>query len=73
MVNSMAPGLSQLLVYEENPAVFNPVTILNRIATDNLAKQVSCSWSLGVAPSGSGTLNQILQQIALQGQSLFQK
>jgi uncharacterized repeat protein (TIGR01451 family) len=72
MVNSMAPGISQVLVYEENPAIFNPVTILNRIANDNAAKQISCSWSLGVSPSGSSTINHILQQMALQGQSFFQ-
>ena len=72
MVNSWAPGLSQLLVYEENPNVFNPVTVLNRIAMDNAAKQVSSSWGWGVPPSGSGTINQILQQMILQGQSFFQ-
>lgn len=72
MVNSMAPGLSQLLVYEENPFVFNPVVVFNQIAVDNAAKQVSSSWSTGISPSGSGTLNQILQEMALQGQSFFQ-
>ena len=72
MVNAMAPGISQLLVYEENPNVFNPVVILNQIAIDNIAKQIGCSWSLGVAPSGSGTINQILQQMILQGQSFLQ-
>lgn len=70
MVNSWATGLSQLLVYEENPNVFNPVVVLNRIATDNAAKQVSCSWSLGNGPNR--TINQILQQMILQGQSFFQ-
>jgi uncharacterized repeat protein (TIGR01451 family) len=72
MVNAMAPGISQLLVYEENPNVFDPVVILNQIAMDDLAKQIGCSWSLGVAPSGSGTINQILQQMILQGQSFLQ-
>jgi uncharacterized repeat protein (TIGR01451 family) len=72
MVNSWAPGLSQLLVYEENPDVFNPVVVLNQIAMDNAAKQVSSSWGWGLAPSASGTINQILQQMALQGQSFFQ-
>ncbi len=71
MVNAMAPG-SQLLVYEENPNVFNPVVILNQIATDNIAKQIGCSWSFGIAPNGSGTINQILQQMILQGQSFLQ-
>ncbi len=69
MANSMAPGLSQLLVYEENPAFFRAVVVLSQIASDNAAKQVSCSWSLG-APSA--TINQLLQQMAVQGQSFFQ-
>jgi subtilase family serine protease len=70
MVNSWAPGLSQLLVYEENPNVFNQVVVLNQIAMDNAAKQVSCSWGWFGGPNG--TINQILQQMILQGQSFFQ-
>jgi hypothetical protein len=70
MVNSWAPGLSQLLVYEENPAVFDPVVVLNQIASDDAAKQVSCSWGWVGGPNA--TINQILQQMILQGQSFFQ-
>ena len=70
MVNSMAPGISQLLVYEENPNVFNPVVVLSQIAVDNAAKQVSCSW--GWSGGVNATVNQIMQQMAVQGQSFFQ-
>ena len=75
MVISMAPGLSQLLVYEGN----SPYDVFNRVATDNLAKQVSCSWAWSVGPnrtwvrrnSGS-TLDSQLKQLAAQGQAFFQ-
>ena len=62
---AMAPGLSQVLVYEG----FIPLDILNRMATDNLAKQLSSSWDwLPFDPA----INQIYQQYAAQGQSMFQ-
>jgi subtilase family serine protease len=38
---AMAPGLSKLMVYEGS----NPYTVFNQIATDNTAKQISCSWA----------------------------
>lgn len=42
-VIGMAPGLSQVLFYEGNSGP----DILNRMATDNLAKVLSCSWGSG--------------------------
>jgi len=42
MVISMAPGLSKVIVYEGTGA--NANAILNRMATENLAKQLSSSW-----------------------------
>jgi Pro-kumamolisin, activation domain len=69
MTISMAPGLSQVLVYEGSPtsttASIND--ILNRMATDNLAKQLSCSWGFDI----DVTTEQIFQQYAAQGQSFF--
>jgi uncharacterized repeat protein (TIGR01451 family) len=66
MAISMAPGLSQVLVYEEpNPG--NPNTVLNRIATDNIAKQISASWQYPI----DANTEQIFQQFAAQGQSFF--
>jgi hypothetical protein len=68
MAISMAPGLSKVVVYEApNNSTFSS-DILNQIATDNLAKQISCSWGLGDDP----TFDQIYQQYAAQGQSFFQ-
>jgi len=64
---AMAPGLSQLIVYEIRN---DPTSILNKMATDNLAKQLSCSWSWSGGPST--TIDGIFKQMAAQGQSFFQ-
>ena len=69
MAISMAPNVSKVIVYEApNPSPF--VDILNRMANDNLAKQLSCSWYV---PSGAAepAADQIFQQMAAQGQSFF--
>ncbi len=69
MTISMAPGLSSIIVYEGSPqstrATINH--LLNRMATDNLARQLSCSWGFDV----DVTTRQIFQQFAAQGQSFF--
>lgn len=66
----MAPGLSRVIVYE-GPN-FNNVTypnlVLNCMATNNQAKQLSCSWGFRI----NGNTVQIYQQFAAQGQSMFQ-
>src|SRR5579884_3637283 len=66
---SMAPGLAKMIVYEAGPNG-NWHDILNRMATDNLAKQLSCSWYI---PGGGPdpVADQIFQEMALQGQSFF--
>jgi len=67
MVMSMAPGVTKIYVYEApNPSPW--VDLLNRMANDNLAKQLSCSWGGGSADS---TAEAIFQQMAAQGQSFF--
>ena len=63
MAISMAPGLSKVIVYEGTGVN----TVLNRIATDNLAKQISASWGYGI----NSTTEAIFQQYAAQGQSFF--
>jgi len=69
MLVSMAPALSKIMVYEGDPFTVNPNDVLNRIATDNAARQISCSWGWGGGPST--TTDQIFQQMALQGQTFF--
>jgi uncharacterized repeat protein (TIGR01451 family) len=66
MVASMAPGLDQILVYEG----FSPDDILNRIATDNAARQISCSWGFEV-PNPNPFEDQIYMQYAAQGQTFY--
>ena len=67
MVLAMAPGVSAIYVYmAPNPSPWS--TLLSKIANDNLAKQVSCSWGGGgVDP----TSENIFKQMASQGQSFF--
>ena len=69
MVISMATNISKVMVYEApNPSPFED--LLNRMATDNIAKQLSCSWYQPGGPSNAVT-DQIFQQMAAQGQSFF--
>ncbi|HEX4264742.1 MAG TPA: FG-GAP-like repeat-containing protein [Verrucomicrobiae bacterium] len=66
---SMAPGLSQVIVYiAPNPSPFE--TILNRMVSDNTAKQLSCSWFIPNGAANPAT-DQIFQEMAMQGQSFF--
>ncbi len=70
MALAMAPGLARILVYEETYPNTNATLadlLFNRIATDNGAKQISCSW---VVPTDA-TTEQIFQEYAAQGQSFF--
>jgi hypothetical protein len=69
MAISMAPGLSKVVVYEASNVTANVEDVLNRIATDNLAKQISSSWQFG---NDATNLDQIYQEYAMQGQSFFQ-
>jgi len=61
---SMAPNLSSLIVYEGTL----DVDILNQMATDNSAKQLSCSY---VWNPDSSSVEPIFQEFAAQGQNLF--
>jgi len=63
----MAPGISSVYVYEA-PNGSSWDSILDRIATDNVCKQISCSW-IGGGPDS--TAEGIFQQMAAQGQSFF--
>ena len=61
----MAPGLSQVRVYIG--AI--DVDILNAIATENLAKEISISWAW--APDDPTSADPIFEEFAAQGQSVF--
>jgi uncharacterized repeat protein (TIGR01451 family) len=69
MAIDMATNLSEVLVYEGQNGGFNvPLDMLNRIATDNLAKQISSSWLIG----DDSSFDTAYKQMAAQGQSFFQ-
>jgi hypothetical protein len=70
MVISMAPGISKVIVYEApNPSPW--IDLLSRMANDNLAKQLSCSWGDPSPGSPNPTSEAIFKQMASQGQSFF--
>jgi uncharacterized repeat protein (TIGR01451 family) len=66
MVSAVAPGLSAVIVYEGGPKGLVD-DILNRMATDNLARQLSASWTFPI----DSTSEQIFLQFIAQGQSYF--
>jgi subtilase family serine protease len=59
----MAPGIKQILFYEGS----RDTEILNRMATDNIAKVLSSSWSWN--PEDAASDDPIFQEFAAQGQS----
>ncbi len=64
MAISMAPGLSQVVVYVGN----SDVSIFNQMAVDNSSKQLSCSWGWS---DDESSLDPIFEEMAAQGQSVF--
>ena len=63
MAISLAPGLKGVLVYEGETTD----GILNRMATDNQARQIGASWTYSI----DATSDQIFLQFAAQGQTFF--
>jgi len=61
---SMAPGLSQVIVYVGS----SDVSIFSRMASDNSAKQLSCSWGWS---DDETSLDPIFKEFAAQGQTVF--
>ncbi|HVZ79374.1 MAG TPA: S53 family peptidase [bacterium] len=64
---AMAPGLDQMVVYMGD----STTNVLNRIASDNTSRQISCSWGWRLSTSDRTTQNAILAEFAAQGQSYF--
>jgi len=62
---SMAPGLSQVRVYIGG----NDADIFNKMATENIAKQISISWVW--SPDDPETDEPIFAEMAAQGQTIF--
>ncbi len=67
MVMSMAPGVSNIFVYEApNPSPW--VDLLNAMVTNTAVRQFSCSWGGGGSDPAA---EQVFEQMAAQGQSFF--
>ena len=64
MAISMAPGLSQVVVYAGKA----DASIFAQMASDNTSKQLSCSWGW---KDNETTLDPIFKEFAVQGQTLF--
>ncbi len=66
---AMAPGLSEILIYEAptNGPSTTTDDMLNRMANDDLANQISASWSYPI----DALTDPIFMQMAAQGQSFF--
>lgn len=64
MAIAMAPGLSKVIVYQGD----DDLAILKRMATDDVARQLSTSW---IAPPQDANADQIYWQFAAQGQSFL--
>jgi subtilase family serine protease len=64
MAASMAPHLSQIVVYVGS----SDVSIFNQMAADNTSKQVSCSWGWS---DDESSLDPIFEEMGAQGQSIF--
>ena len=69
MAMAMAPGLSQIVVYEADPTNGVANEILSRMVMDNSCAQLSCSWTFG--SSATAATDQLFQQMAAQGQSFI--
>jgi len=64
---AMAPGLTQVVVYMGNI----PINLLTRIASDNTCKQISSSWGYTETTSSRSAENNLMAELAAQGQSYF--
>jgi subtilase family serine protease len=79
---ALAPGLTKIMVYEGPPqtgmsqsaADTDVIDVYSRIASDDLAKEISSSWGSAESETDSTVLdseNTVFQQFASQGQSFF--
>lgn len=74
LMAALAQGASKILVYEGPNTSTGVLDTYNKIATDNVAKQISTSWGLSETQSsaaGIASENAIFQQMAVQGQSIY--
>jgi hypothetical protein len=68
MAMAMAPGLDKIVIFTGG-IKGSPNSILSRMASSNMVKNLSCSWGWGGGPTT--TTDNIFKQMAAQGQSFF--
>jgi len=71
---AVAPGASQLLVYEGQNSEQGIIDVYQAIANDNSAKEISTSWGSSEDSISTADLqseNTVFTQMAAQGQSIF--
>jgi subtilase family serine protease len=74
MAISMAPGLSQVVVFEADPTNGLPNDVLQAMSSTTYTniKQFSCSWDFGTITSAQRTaMDGYFMKFATQGQSFF--
>jgi subtilase family serine protease len=70
---AMAPGLSNVLVYETTETGQNYEEMVKQMQEDDSAEQLSSSWSAEtIFPSLNSSVDMYYQMMAAQGQSFFQ-
>ncbi len=71
---ALAPSATKVIVYEAPNSNTGVVDAYNRIATDNLAKEISTSWGEAensATASVRNSENSAFQQMSAQGQSIY--
>ena len=71
MAMAIAPGLSKIVVFEGNPNVNSPISILNAMAASNSIKNLSCSWGWSSTDEAYTNTDNVFLEMAAQGQSFF--
>ncbi len=71
MAMALAPGLSKIVVFEGNPSVNSPISILNTMAASNSVKNLSCSWGWASTDAPYTNTDAVFLEMAAQGQSFF--
>jgi hypothetical protein len=71
---SMAPNLTSVVLFEDNPNNAHPLTVLETMSSSTYTniKQFSCSWSFGSLTSSERTsMDGYFQKFAAQGQTFL--
>jgi hypothetical protein len=68
---SMAPGLAGVIVYEAYGSGSDAMTAYAQAASDDVAKQLSLSFTFGGTPSTMEGYEQVFMELAAQGQNVL--